>query len=176
MRRLILMRHAKAVKQGPTGKDRDRPLDDRGRSDAGLIGGYLKSQALVPDLALVSAATRTRETWEHLSADWPAVKVELHDELYGAEAGELLRAVRAASVQNPRRLLVLAHNPGLHEFALALSANTRLAQSAGLVDHLPTAGVAVIDFTVEAWDDVSFRRGKLEAFVTPKQLKDSDDD
>ncbi len=176
MRRLILMRHAKAVKQGPTGKDRDRPLDERGRSDARLIGAYLKRKSLLPDLALVSPSARTRETFAFLSEDWPATAAEYHEELYGAEPGELLAAVRAASVQNPRRLLVVAHNPGLHEFALALTASAPIPAGAALADNLPTAAVAVIDFTAKSWSDVSFRRGRLEAFVTPRQLKDKDNE
>jgi phosphohistidine phosphatase len=172
MRRLILIRHAKAAKQGPTGKDRDRPLEERGRLDARDIGAYLQRHALLPDLALVSTAVRARETWDWLSADWPAVAVEHHDALYGADPGELLAAVRAAAVQDPHRLLVVAHNPGLHEFALALIANAPSAAGTALADHLPTAGVVVIDFATGAWNDVSFRRGRLEAFVTPRQLKD----
>jgi len=176
MRQLILMRHAKAVKQGPTGKDRDRPLDERGRSDARLIGDYLARKALLPELALVSSSTRTRETWDYLSKDWPTVAVEYHDELYGAEPGELLAAVRAAAVQNPRRLLVVAHNPGLHEFALALTASATAKAGAALADHLPTAGVAIIDFSIKTWSEASFRRGRLEAFVTPRLLKDAEDD
>lgn len=176
MRQLILMRHAKAVREGPTGKDRDRPLEERGRRDARLIGDYFKREALLPDLALVSSSTRTRETWHFLSSDWPAVAVEFHDELYGAEPGELLAAVRAAAVQDPKRLLVVAHNPGLHEFALALTAGAPAKEAAELAEHLPTAGVAVIGFAIDAWGDVSFRRGRLEAFVTPRLLKDAGDD
>ncbi|MGO9357232.1 MAG: SixA phosphatase family protein [Xanthobacteraceae bacterium] len=173
MRRLILMRHAKAAKHGPTGKDRDRPLEERGRGDARDIGAYLRRQAMLPDLALVSTAVRTRETWDCLSADWPAVAVEHHDALYGADPAELLAAVRATTVQDPHRLLVLAHNPGLHEFALALVASASGAAGAELADHLPTAGVVVIDFAVRGWNEVTFRRGRLEAFVTPRQLKDA---
>jgi len=172
MRRLILMRHAKAAKLGPTGSDRDRPLEDRGRSDARLIGDYLKREALLPDLALVSSSARTRETWDCLSEDWPEIAVEYHDELYAAEPGELLAAVRAAAMQKPRRLLVVGHNPGLHEFALALTASAPAKAGAALADHLPTAGVAVIDFSIKDWTDVSFRHGRLETFVTPRQLKD----
>lgn len=171
MRRLILMRHAKAARLGPTGNDRDRPLEERGRGDARQMGAYLERMALVPDLALVSTAIRTRETWDCLSADWPKVAVEYHDDLYGAEAGELLAAVRAVAVQDPQRLLVLGHNPGLHEFALALTASAATAATTSLADHLPTAGVVVLDFAVDAWNDISFRRGHLETFVTPRPLK-----
>jgi phosphohistidine phosphatase len=171
MRRLLLMRHAKAAKQGPTGKDRDRPLEPRGRSDAEEIGAYLRRHALVPDLALVSTAVRARETWDHVSADWPPVAVEHRDDLYNADPSDLLAVVRAAAALDPQRMLVLAHNPGLHEFALALSQNVHTPAGAALADHLPTGAVAIIDFTVRSWSDVSFRRGRLDSFVSPKQLQ-----
>jgi phosphohistidine phosphatase len=173
MRRLILMRHAKAAKLSPDGKDRDRALEERGRQDAHDVGAYLRHQGLVPDLALVSTAVRARQTWDWVSKDWPTVATEHHDALYGADPGELLAAVRAVSVQDPHRLLVVAHNPGLHEFALALIANAAGSAGAELADHLPTAGVVVIDFAVESWSNVSFRRGRLADFLTPRHLKDA---
>ena len=40
-----------------------------------------------------------------------------------------------------------------------------------LADNLPTSGLAVIDFDIEHWGDVAFRRGRLELFVSPKLLK-----
>jgi phosphohistidine phosphatase len=173
MRRLLLMRHAKAAKQGPTGRDRDRPLEPRGRSDAELIGAYLQRHALVPDLALVSTALRARETWDHVSAGWPRIAVEHRDDLYNADPGDLLAAVRAAAAQDPQRILVLAHNPGLHEFALALTPGAHTPAAAALADHFPTGAVVVIDFTVRSWNEISFRRGRLDSFISPKQLKDA---
>jgi phosphohistidine phosphatase len=172
MRRLLLMRHAKAAKQGPTGRDRDRPLEPRGRSDAEQIGAYLHRRALVPDLALVSTALRARETWDHLSAGWPHVTVEHRDDLYNADPGDLLAAVRAAA-QDAQRILLLAHNPGLHEFALALTSSAHTPAAAALADHLPTGAVVVIDFTVRSWNEISFRRGRLDSFISPRQLKDA---
>ncbi len=173
MRRLILMRHAKTEKDSPTGKDRDRRLDERGRSEAQETGIYLSRQKLLPDLALVSTATRARQTWDDLSAGWPATMVEHLDDLYSADSGDLLRIVRAAGGGDPQRLLVIAHNPGLHEFALALVAGGSLPAGKALMDNLPTSGVAVIDFAIEGWDHVSFRRGQLERFVSPRLLKEA---
>ena len=48
MRRLMLLRHAKTEADAPSGKDIDRRLDDRGRSDAAEIGGWLASIAIFP--------------------------------------------------------------------------------------------------------------------------------
>lgn len=176
MRHLLLMRHAKTERDSPTGKDRDRRLDDRGRNDARDMGSYLARQDLLPDLALVSTAVRARQTWDIVSAAWPKtsmekITMELVDELYSADPGGLLAILRAATVEDPERLLIVAHNPGLHELALALVDGGNIKGREALHDNLPTCGVAVIDFPVLDWNDVSFRRGRLERFMTPRLLK-----
>ena len=63
MRRLLLLRHAKAERLQLAGSDQNRPLTERGRSDAVRVGAYLARHAFVPDGALVSPSARTRETW-----------------------------------------------------------------------------------------------------------------
>jgi phosphohistidine phosphatase len=180
MRRLLLMRHAKTEKDGPTGKDRDRRLDDRGRDDAEAMGVFLAQQDLLPDLALVSTAVRARQTWDQVAAAWANIQPKIQkiqvdhlDELYAADPGSLLGIVHAAAGDDPQRLLVVAHNPGLHEFALALVAGGNIKARQALLDNLPTSGLAVIDFTIEDWGDVSFRRGRLERFVSPRLLKEA---
>ena len=67
MRRLLLLRHAKAERSQPGGRDHDRVLTQRGRADAKTLGAYLARHRLVPDRALVSTAARTRETWERVA-------------------------------------------------------------------------------------------------------------
>jgi phosphohistidine phosphatase len=175
MRRLMLLRHAKTETDAPSGRDRDRRLDDRGRRDAAEIGGWIGRHPPFPDLALVSPAVRAHQTWE---VAWDAMKelvphpqVELLPELYGADPKQLLRAIRAASAADPRRLLLVGHNPGMHELALALTGSGDAAGRKALTDNLPTSGLAIFDFAVDGWDDVAFRRGKLVLFVSPKLLK-----
>ena len=63
MRRLLLLRHAKTERAEPGERDRDRKLTARGRADAPIIGAYMARHRLIPDLALVSPAARTHETW-----------------------------------------------------------------------------------------------------------------
>src|SRR5262245_28230718 len=140
MRRLLLMRHAKTEKDGPTGRDRDRRLDDRGRREAGEMGSYLAQHDLLPNLALISTAVRTRQTWDRAAAAWPDVAVDHLDDLYGADASDLLRIIRTVAGKKPRRLLVIGHNPGLHEFALALIAGGDIEGRQALLDNLPTSG------------------------------------
>jgi phosphohistidine phosphatase len=175
MRRLMLLRHAKTENEAPSGRDRDRRLDDRGRNDAADIGRWMARHPPFPDSVLVSPAIRAHQTWE---IAWAAMKdsvpppeVELLPELYGADPPQLLQSIRAASATDPQRLMVIGHNPGMHELALALAGSGDAAGRKALADNLPTAGLAIFDFAVDDWTDVAFRRGRLVLFVSPKLLK-----
>jgi phosphohistidine phosphatase len=175
MRRLMLLRHAKTENDAPSGRDQDRRLDDRGRRDAAEIGGWIAAHPPFPDSVLVSTAVRSEQTWDivrdAISGNAPQPKVELLSELYGADPSLLLQVVHSAAAEDPRRLLLVGHNPGLHELAFALTGRGNAAARAALADNLPTSGLAVIDFDIDDWRDVSFRSGRLELFVSPKLLK-----
>jgi phosphohistidine phosphatase len=175
MRRLMLLRHAKTENDAPSGRDQDRRLDDRGRRDAAEIGGWMAAHPPFPDLVLVSTAVRSEQTWdivsEAMSGVLPRPKVRLMAELYGADPSDLLRIIHAAAPEDPKRLLLVGHNPGLHELAFALTGSGKAEARSALADNLPTSGLAIIDFDIDDWDDVSFRRGRIELFVSPKRLK-----
>jgi phosphohistidine phosphatase len=180
MRRLMLLRHAKTENDAPSGRDLDRRLDNRGRQDAADIGGWIGRHPPFPDSVLVSHAIRAHQTWE---IAWEAMKdlvpepqVELVPELYGADPAQLLQIIRAASETDPRRLMLVGHNPGMHELALVLAGGGDAAGRKALADNLPTSGLAIFDFAIDDWTDVAFRRGRLELFVSPKLLKQASDD
>jgi len=180
MRRLMLLRHAKTENDAPSGRDRDRELDKRGRGDAAEIGAWIGRHPPFPDSVLVSPAVRARQTWD---IAWEAMKdlvpkprVELVPDLYGADPSQFLQIIREASAADPRRLMLVGHNPGMHELALALAGSGGAAGRRALADNLPTSGLAVFDFAVDDWGDVAFRRGQLMLFVTPKLLKQTSDD
>ena len=177
MRRLMLLRHAKTETDAPSGRDQDRRLDDRGRNDAAEIGGWMARHPPFPDSVLVSPAIRARQTWDlawsAMQDSVPEPQVELLPELYGADASQLLQSVRAASATDSQRLMIVGHNPGMHELALALAGSGDAAGRQALAHNLPTSGLAIFDFAVDDWDDVAFRRGRLVLFVSPKLLKQS---
>ncbi|MGH6716373.1 MAG: SixA phosphatase family protein, partial [Bradyrhizobium sp.] len=165
MRRLIFLRHAKTEREAPSGRDQDRRLDQRGRNDAAGIGGWIGHHPPFPDCVLVSPAVRARETWdiawEAMKDRVPPPQVESVPDLYGADPAQLLHVVRAASVTDPRRLMLVGHNPGMHELALVLAGSGDTAGRKALIDNLPTSGLAVLDFAIDDWDDVALQRGKL---------------
>jgi phosphohistidine phosphatase len=180
MRRLMLLRHAKTENDAPSGRDQDRRLDNRGRIDAEEIGGWIGRHPPFPDLVLVSHAIRAHQTWE---IAWEAMKdllpkpqVELMPDLYGADPAQLLEIIRSAAPADPRQLLLVGHNPGMHELALALAGSGDATAHKALAENLPTSGLAVFDFEIDDWTDVAFRRGQLVQFVSPKLLKQTSND
>ncbi|MEH6951098.1 histidine phosphatase family protein [Nitrobacter sp. NHB1] len=184
MRRLLLLRHAKAESTSPSGRDRDRPLAARGRQDAAELGAWLAGQrSLLPDLALISTAVRARETWDIVQQQI-SDKVPLSDgaprelaahlpDLYGAEPVQLLAIIRSLAAEDPERLMIVGHNPCLHELALGLIGRGDTTGRATLAHNLPTSGLVVIDFAVESWDRLAFGNGQLAQFVSPKLLKEA---
>jgi len=172
--RLMLLRHAKAQKAEAGMPDHQRRLIDRGRSDAATIGAYLARHGLDPDLAIVSGALRTRETWEGVASGLSAVPpVTYEGHLYNAPAQAIL-AVLGGVNSSVRTLLVIGHNPGLHEAARLLIASGDVEARERLNEGLPTAGLAVIDFAGDDWHKLHPHGGRLERFVTPRSLAAAD--
>ena len=175
MRRLMLLRHAKTETNAPSGRDQDRRLDERGRRDATEIGAWIARHPPFPDFVQVSPAVRARQTWElvqeAMKEHAPAPQVEFLPELYGADPAQMLQTIRTASVTDPRHLMVVGHNPGMHELALMLTGSGDAAGRQAISDNLPTSGLLILDFDTDDWNEVAFRRGKLVLFVSPKLLK-----
>lgn len=175
MRRLMLLRHAKTEIDAPSGRDQDRRLDDRGHRDAAEIGTWMARHPPFPDFVQVSPAVRAKQTWElaweAMKESVPLPQVDFPPELYGADPAQMLEVIRSASVTDPKQLLVVGHNPGMHELALMLTGGGDKTGRDALADNLPTSGLAVFDFATDDWNDVAFRRGKLVLFTSPKLIK-----
>ncbi|MDO8149534.1 MULTISPECIES: histidine phosphatase family protein [unclassified Isoptericola] len=123
-RRLVLLRHAKAEPGSDPVPDADRPLALRGRKQAGRVGSALTAAHLVPDLALVSSALRTRQTWELAAAHLPSresITVDVRDELYAASVKDVLELVRGAA-DDVTTVLVVGHEPTMAATAAYLAA------------------------------------------------------
>lgn len=165
MLRLILLRHAKAVPHGAA-PDFDRTLDERGRAEAADVGVYLRDEQLWPDLALVSPALRTKETWQLASATLGAVETVYDSDIYDAEA-DALRAIVRARGGNVRTLLVCAHNPGIEDFATSSVGFGDRYAYARMKGHFATGAMAVLDFEIENWREVQPNTARLDRFRLP---------
>jgi len=165
MLRLAILRHAEAVPQG-TLDDSERPLTEAGREMSQRMGRYFRDEGLEPDLALVSPSLRTRETFEwFLRGAKRDVKAQFPPDLYNASL-EGLEDLVAEAPEKAKFLLIIGHNPGFAEFAVALAGKGKKSELANLRRHFPTPCVAVIDFDTKSWKKASRSEGRLEYFVT----------
>lgn len=169
MRRLMLLRHAKAERPVPGEPDRGRKLTERGRTDAPAIGAYMARHGLVPALALVSPATRAKQTWDLLVACFAKAPKTVSDErIYNAEPARLMGLI--ADTRGALSLLVVGHNPGMHELASQLIASGDVAARERVTESLPTSGLVVIDLPFDDWSRLHAHAGRLERFVSPRSL------
>ncbi|HUO21228.1 MAG TPA: histidine phosphatase family protein [Caulobacteraceae bacterium] len=146
MDRLILLRHGKAEANAPSGKDFDRVLTERGRRDTLMVVRALVEAGFVPDVALVSPAARARDTWAAAAEALPGTTALFEPALYNAEP-DVIWAQAQDKGQNYGAVLIVAHNPGLHQLAATLAqrcsdAPDRIQLNAGF----PTSAAAAFDF------------------------------
>ena len=173
MRRLLLLRHAKAAR--PQGiLDFDRPLASRGREAAARMGAYLRDEGLLPDLALVSPSRRTRETWDLVRPALGEVETRFDQSIYEAPAARLLAAVQEANPE-ARSVVMIGHNPGFEDLAKQLAGSGDPDALGRMSGNFPTSAVAVIDFPSDSWAEVESGLGRLDRFVSPKDLGVAED-
>lgn len=181
-KQLFILRHAKSSRTDPNLSDCERPLNARGRAAAPLIGAHLAGILDAPlDCVLVSTAKRAQQTWELLGHAEQLVRPALRlDRLYHADLPTLAQIIADYVWPKARRVLVIGHNPGLHDFcceAAAFQPGHSPDASARLAKKLPTAGL--VQFHMHgAWQGLSLSGSAnttaghltLESFETPRRL------
>ncbi len=168
MTRLLLLRHAKAVQADDGMADRDRPLADKGARQMRQLAAWAEERRIRPELVLCSSAARTRQTLALIAGKLKDPETVFEDGIYLADAKSLLSRLRkvpgaCASV------LVVGHNPGLHELAVLLLHSGAGALARRLKDSMPTGALAVFELD-GAWAALGPGAARLVEFVTPKEL------
>ena len=149
-RRLILWRHAKSSYPQQVA-DLDRPLSERGIRDAReLRTAFRRTTAGLRTRVLVSPARRTLETWLWAGCDLEPCEAEIRGELYLADRLLLLSQIYTEP-EGTEALVVLAHDPGLHDLVIALSGESPIADD--VRSKFPTNAMAVFD-VASTWAEV----------------------
>ena len=168
MRTLYLLRHAKSSWSDPALDDVDRPLAPRGERAAKRMAKELRRKQVRPELVLCSSSLRTRQT---LAAIEPSLGgecvVELEPRLYAASEAELLDRLRAVP-EAVGSVMLIGHNPGLQDLALALA--SRGAALAELVAKFPTGALATLALHSADWASLSPGDAELVDYVVPREL------
>ena len=164
MRRLTLVRHAKADTSLPGQQDWDRVLDRRGQHDAPEMARRLRSRKLKPDLILSSPAVRALSTASIMARELKvhADRIAQDERLYLADPKRILEVVRELG-GDAQHVMVFAHNPGITDCANKLSAGEQ-------IDTLPTCGVFTACFAVSDWSQLDLASGLEAEFDYPRNL------
>lgn len=153
-RTLVLLRHGKSAY--PAGvPDWDRPLADRGRSQAELAGRWFAEDGIDVDAVLCSTAARTRQTLDRTGVDAPT---QFFDELYGASPDEIFETIRIHAPADAETLLVVGHFPGMPETALSLDPGAE-------IDRFPTSAYAMLAVGTP-WPEIGLRPDPVARLVT----------
>ena len=162
-RTLVVMRHAKTEEQKPGQKDYDRNLTERGRNDAMSMATILKEKGIMPKIIIASSANRTIQTAEIVAKtlDYEIDKIQLSQTLYMSDSRRLANKVEAMDA-DIESCLIIAHNPGISEFAFDLN-------RASISTSLPTSGLVVYSFLAHTWEDLFMVKNKIELFEYPKK-------
>lgn len=172
MKRLYLLRHAKAVPAEPALDDHDRALAVRGMHDASAMARYMRKNGFIPELVLSSNSARTHQTTELVLREFEA-RSDYRGTLYLAEAGKILALVQATPA-DVASVMVVGHNPGMEDLANLLAREPvrrkeRVRRDV-LEEKFPTAALAVLDFDIAKWRDIRPGEGALVDFVRPKDI------
>lgn len=157
MHTLLLMRHAQAAPMAAT--DHDRPLTAYGRRQAHEMGLQLADRRI--DLAMVSSARRTQQTFEELEVD---CRVETMRVLYGCTVPTMRQRISESLDDEVNTLLVIAHSPAIPQLATQLSADPTDSQGQSMLCHYPPA--TLTEIAVDGpWREIS------EEFATSTSLR-----
>jgi phosphohistidine phosphatase len=170
MHRLHLLRHAKSSWDESV-EDHERPLSRRGREAARRVGESLPTALGAVDLVLCSPALRTRETAELALAGFATPpRILYEDALYLASRAALMRRLRRID-ESASAVMVIGHNPGLHELALDLASSDSARYQALAAGKFPTTARA--SFAIETlWANLGQSRHALTDYTMAKSLGD----
>ena len=162
MKRLTLLRHARAEPALSGQEDWERALEASGLRDAQEMARRMKSRQLKPDLLLSSPAARALSTAKQVQhVLCPRLDIVTKERLYLAEP-KLLFAVIQEVGGHANHLCLVGHNPGISEFADALSSERR-------IENMPTAAIVTMNVDVASWDELDVAMGVDVEFDWPSR-------
>lgn len=161
MKELYLLRHAKSSWDDSSLDDFDRPLNERGKKAAPLMGRVMREKKLKPDLILCSPSKRTKQTAKHI-IDSSKIKSEItYDErIYEASTADLFELLKAQDAKLAC-ILLIGHNPGMESLLTHLT---------GAEELFPTAALAKVSLDIEKWKGIKDGAGKMDWILRPKEL------
>ena len=163
MKEIFVLRHAKSSWENSNLSDFERPLADKGISDAKKMCKFLKDMDLKVDKVLCSNALRAKETFD-LTADgfnFEIDKAIYTDRLYFGDTTNIIKDMKELD-ESLKNILIVGHNPTLH-YLVELLTNKP-------IDRFTTCNLAII-FHDGEWISLSSQQCRLRSLIKPKELR-----
>lgn len=171
MKLLGLFRHAKSDWGDPRARDFDRPLNERGRAGAEIMGHHISDHGVAWNRVISSPAVRCAETIElACQAAGKPVKVNWDRRVYLASSVTLADVLRGQE-GDPAAILMVGHNPGLEDLIFDLVPDDGSSPLRDAVEEkFPTAAFAVLELAIDRWADLHDRCARLVHLTRPRDL------
>ena len=142
--------------------DFERPLNNRGKRDAPLMGKRLKSYQIQPDLLISSPAKRAAKTVKIIAAEigFPKKRIVYDESIYEAGVSTLIHLIRHFE-NSVNQVIMVGHNPGLTMAAEFLT-NTAIG-------NIPMCGIVCVEFPTDSWEKIEAGNGTVVFFDFPKK-------
>jgi phosphohistidine phosphatase len=165
-RTLVIIRHAKSSWANPLQSDFDRPLNDRGKHDAPLMGKELKKRDIIPDLIISSTAKRTRQTAKKIAEEvgYDIDMINWEEKLYHCIPSVFEEIIYELG-DRVKTVFIVAHNPGITAFANQLSPGFS-------IENMPTCCAIGAHVETDEWSN--FSMAEREVFLKLYPAKDDD--
>jgi phosphohistidine phosphatase len=165
MKTLYIIRHAKSSWDDPALDDFDRPLNERGKTDAPRMGKRLKEKDVHPGAVISSPAKRAFSTAKRIceAVGFPKNNIVSEPKLYHASSTQIISVITTLPDKYDN-VFIFGHNPGFTDFVNEVG-NVE-------IDNIPTCGVIVLSFPMSTWDEIDEVKGDLLFFDYPKSQKD----
>jgi len=162
MKRLYLIRHAKSSKDLTGIKDKDRPLNKRGKREVRYIGKLLKKYGIVVQVFYSSPARRAFDTAAVIAkkVGFPLKKIKVVNLLYNSNIPKLMKVIKKID-DKMESAVIFGHNPEFFNLVNHLTPR--------MIRGFPTCGVFGIDFAIDSWRLAARKKGKLVFFEFPKK-------
>ena len=171
MKTLGLFRHAKSDWQDPRARDFDRPLNERGRKGAALMGRHVRDHGQRWAWMISSPAIRCAETIEiACQAAGVPVAVQWDRRIYLASSVTLIDLLRETD-DCQHAVLMVGHNPGLEDLIFDLVPDDGTSPLRDVVEvKFPTASYAVLDLDIDHWSELKDNCARLVHLMRPRDL------
>ena len=163
MLNLYVMRHSKSSWKNKNLEDYKRPLSKKAKSEIKLITKFLKNKKTTLDLAYVSSAKRTVQTYKELIKKIKISKIIFSKKLYLTDPSEILKFIKKTKSKY-KNLILINHEPSCKKLVLKLIKKKYIKFKSKIFD---TSSIAKINFEGDKWNKIKNYSGKLIFFKTP---------